>query len=133
MCRNYLVFRPRNDHPYFLEQIRCLCEILSVCCVLQLNRAIEQYPVHFHPFVHLWYCCPTGGSCTWDCAVCSTNPAHLSTHIVVFQCTSRFSLLEAWTTFKALICFPYSLSDWLLLLLLTAITSVLCIIKIFPI
>lgn len=112
---------------------------LSVCCILQLNRALEQYPLHSHPFVHLWYCCPTGAWCTWDCAVCSsltnssTNPAHLSIHIVVFQYTSRFSLLEAWTMFKSLICFPYSLSDWLLLLLLTAITSVLCIIKIFPI
>lgn len=100
---------------------------------------IEQYPLHFHPYKHPWCCCPTGGWCTWDCAVCSSvtnssvHPTHLSIHIVFFQHTSRFFLLEVWTMFKSLICFPYSLSDWLLLLLLTAITSVLCIIKIFPI
>ncbi|KAF2977118.1 hypothetical protein EK904_007903 [Melospiza melodia maxima] len=27
-----------------------------------LNRAIEQHQLHFHPYLHPWYCCPTGGS-----------------------------------------------------------------------
>lgn len=107
--------------------------LLSVCFILQLNRATEQHPLHFHPasLVLLPHRCLL----QWDCPAyscvrnSSTNPAHLSIHIVFFQSTSPFSLLEAWTTFKSLFRFPCSLSDWPLLLLLAAITSVLCIIK----
>ena len=66
----------------------------------------------------------------------SVHLSHLSIHIVFFQYTSTwfwFSLLEVRTVFRSLIHFPHSLSDWLLLLPVAAITSVLCIIKIFPI
>lgn len=38
-----------------------LCLSVSI---LQLNRAIEQHPLHFHPYLHPWYCCHTGACCS---------------------------------------------------------------------
>lgn len=137
---NYLMLRPRNAHSCFLEQIRCLCDVTPVCLLYvaaeQSNRAA---PTALSPIPASLVLLPHRCLLYWDCPACScvtnsnTNPAHLSIHIVLFQSTSPFSLLEAQTMFKSLFRFPCSLSDWLLLLLLTAITSVLCIIKIFPI
>lgn len=57
--RNYLMLRPRNAHPCFLEYIRCICDVTPVCLfILQLKRAIEQHPLHFHPYLHPWFAAP---------------------------------------------------------------------------
>lgn len=114
--------------------------LLSICFILWLNRVIHTaFPTARASPIPL----PQGWlvhAVLYYLQLCykqqSAHLSHLSIHIVFFQHTStwsRFSLLEVWTVFKSFIRFPYSLSDWLLLLPDAAITSVLCIIKIFPI
>lgn len=133
VSRNYLMLRPRNVHPCLLEQTRSLWYFCYLSALF--SSRIEQYPLHFHPCVHP---CHTGGRDMWDWAVCSsvtnstTDPTHLSIQIGVFS-VYILILPPGSLDHVQVSRFPYSLSDWLLLLLVTAITSVLCIIKIFPI
>lgn len=108
---------------------------MPVCLYFAAEQSNRATPSALSPIPASLVLLPHRCLLQWDCPACSSltnsskNPAYLSIHIVFFQSTSPFSLLEAWTMFKSHFRFSCSLSDWLLLLLLTAITSVLCIIK----